>query len=57
MIISVIVLHAAASYAITKWWYVYDAKDGEIILAIPTTVVDTFAMSSIEKKGAFLSQF
>jgi hypothetical protein len=44
MIIFVIVLHAAASYAITEWWYVYDPKAHKIIFAFIMSFIDTFAM-------------
>lgn len=66
MIIFVIVLHAAASYGINKWWYVYDAKAHTIIFAFMMSFIDTFAMptlffiagyfalSNIEKKGAIV---
>lgn len=66
MIIFVIVLHAAASYAITEWWYVYDAKANTIIFSFMMSFIDIFAMPvlffiagyfalpNIEKKGTIV---
>jgi fucose 4-O-acetylase-like acetyltransferase len=47
MIIFVIVLHAAASYGINEWWYVYDPKEHKIIYSFVMSFIDTFAMPTL----------